>query len=284
MPSHRKAGKTTPNDNEKVVSRFLEKFVAILLRLGFDSPQAESLIRHAFVMEAASFARHIGTRNTQSQIALIAGVNRLDVRKILEQKHRSLTPPSSSRRSRVDRILLAWHQDPEFANDQGRPKPLTFVGANNQFERLVRRYGRDVTARTICDDLIKKKIVARKGTRVVLARRGKTRDAASIAAVADLNFLSSQLAPFDFREGRRTFLARNLSLSTSDLRLLKLAQRKAITKIEAVMSSLESLQRSLSTSDGMRSKRVHRLRIATILSTESGSAKDWRRETQVSNR
>jgi hypothetical protein len=276
MSSHRKVGKSISKDNEYVVSRFLEKFASILIRLGFDSPRAESLIRYAFVQEAARIARQIGDRSTQSKIALIAGVSRLDVRKILASQHRPHSRKNSSRQSRVERILFAWREDPEFGNDQGQPKPLTVAGANSQFEKLVRKYGRDVTARTIRDDLIKNNLAAKKGTRLVLIKRGRAIDPSSAAALVDLNFLNSQLASFDFRSGRRAFVARNVSLSTSDLRLLKLAQRKAVEKIEATLSSLESLQRPLSTTGSSRSKRIHRLRIMTILSTESDSANDWR--------
>ena len=190
---------------------FLKNLSRYLLRLGLDSPRAEALIRDAFVIESAKIAHLIGSRNTQSQIALIAGVNRLDVRKVLAREHRKHPRPNFSRRSRIERILLAWRQDPEFVNEQGRPKPLTFTGANNQFEKLVRKYGRDVTVRTLRDDLIKNKIAVTKGTRLVLIKRGRAIDASSDAALEDLNFLQSQIAPFDFRQGRRAFLTRNLS-------------------------------------------------------------------------
>jgi hypothetical protein len=276
MSSHRKDGESISNGNESVASRFLEKLASILLRLGFDSPRAESLIRQAFVQEAARFARQIGGRSTQSQIALIAGVNRLDVRKILASQHRPHSRKNFSHQSRVERILLAWREDPDFTDEQGHPKPLTVTGAKSQFERLVRKYGRDVTVRTIRDDLIKNKIAARKGTRLVLKKRGRTIDSSSAAALVDLNFLNSQLAPFDFTRGHRAFVARNLALSTTDLKLLKLARRKAIARIETALSSLKSLQRSLSTTGSNRGKRIHRLRITAILSAESDSAEDWR--------
>jgi len=284
MPRHRIDRETISRDIDSAVSRFLEKFVSILLRLGLDSPRAEALVRHAFVRESAKFARQIGARSTQSQIALIAGVSRLDVRKILAHQHRPHTWPNLSRQSRVERILLAWRQDPEFANEQGRPKPLTFTGTNSQFEKLVRKYGRDVTVRTLREDLIKNNIAATKGARLVLINRGRATDASSAAALADLNFLHTQLAPFDFKQGRRAFLVRNRSLTTTDMKLLKLAQREAIAKIETVLSALDSLQRSLSKAKNNPSRRVHRLRIMAIVSTESDAANDRRSAVQRAKR
>ena len=270
--SLRKETELVSKGSDSAVSRLLEKLVSILLRLGLDSPRAETLIRHAFVVEAAKRARLLGARSTQSQIALLAGVSRLDVRKILARQSLSRSSNSSSQRSRVDRILLAWCQDPAFSNTQGRPKPLTFIGANSQFVKLVRKYGRDVTARTLREELIKNKHVAQKGSRLVLKKLGKPSVGVVAPALADLDFLESHLAQFNFSQGKREFLERSLSLSTSELRLLKLAQRKATSKIEAALSSLQSLNRSLAGPEGSRNRRNYRLRIMTTIATESDSA------------
>jgi len=272
--SHPKGRKLVSKDSEAVVSRLLERFASILLRLGFDSPRAESLIRQAFVFEAAKSARKNGARSTQSQIALIAGVNRLDVRKILAGPDRRRSAGSANRRSRVERILRAWCEDPMFANEQGRPKPLTFVGANSQFVKLVRKYGRDVTARTLREDLIRNKIASQRGTRLVLVKRGSSKDSSPAAALVDLNFLDSQLGQFDFSQGRRDFRERDLCLTTNDLKLLKLALRNVNAKIETTFSSLHSLKRSLSTPPSARDRRKYRLRIATVVSTESENSDD----------
>ena len=271
MSSPRKQTKLVSRDNEPVVSRLLECFATILLRLGFDSPRAESMIRDAFVIEAAKQARQAGARSTQSQIALLAGVNRLDVRRILASQNHARSLTNSSRRSRIERILLAWSQDPAFANEQGRPKPLKYVGPNSQFEKLVRKYGRDISARTLREDLIKNKLVVQQGVRLVLARRGKPRVKILSAALADLAFLESQLARFDFSQGRRDYVERRLCLSASESRLLKLAQRKATAKIETALNSLEPIQRSLATQSTGRS-RGHRLLVTAIISAESDGA------------
>src|SRR5690349_2231021 len=196
MLSHRKKDNLVSDDDESVVSRLFERLVSILLRLGFDSPRAESLIRQAFVLEAAKTAYQVGARSTQSKVALLAGVNRLDVRRILASQHRLKAQKGLNRRSRVERILVAWSQDPMFANQHGRPKPLTFVGANSQFEKLVRKYGRDVTARTLREDLIENKLVAQKGSKLTLLRRGNIKNPSLSAALADLVYLESHLAHF----------------------------------------------------------------------------------------
>jgi hypothetical protein len=272
MLSHRKPATQVSRDNERVVSRLLERLVSILLRLGLDSPRTESLIRNAFVLEAAKRARQSGARSTQSKIALLAGVNRLDVRRILASQNPPRPSKNPSRRSRVERILLAWSHDPEFANERGRPRPLGFVGPNSQFERLVRKYGRDISARTLRDDLIRHKLVVQKGTSLVTAKRQKLKRESLASAFADLSFLDAQLGQFNFSQGRRDFVERKLCLTAHDSRLLKLAQRKATSKIETALSSLESLQQSLASPGRGRNRRAYRLLITAIVSTESDSS------------
>jgi uncharacterized protein DUF6502 len=272
MSSLRNQRTLVTRDNESVVSCLLERLVSILLRLGLDSPRAEALIRNAFILEATKRARLTGTRSTQSQIALLAGVNRLDVRRILASQNQPRPSKPSSRRSRVERILLAWSQDPAFATKPGHARPLKFIGPNSQFERLVRKYGRDISARTLREDLIKNKLVVQDGGRLVLARRGKPKDKLSNAALADLAFLNSQLARFDFSHGRRDYVERSLCLSASDSTLLKLAQRKATAKIDTALSSLEPIQRSLAVPSTGRGRRAHRLVITAIISAEFDSS------------
>jgi hypothetical protein len=274
MPSQRKDGKSSTNGKDSVVFRTLEKLAAILLRIGLDAPRAELLLRSAFVLEAARNARRIGNRPTQSKIAYIAGVNRVDVRKVLAGKHRMPRTPIAIRQSRVERVLSAWRQDPEFSNGRGRPKELSFVGPKSQFEKLVRKYGRDITVRTLRDDLITNKLAVIRGARLILSSRGMAHYVSSTSALSDLNFLYAQLAHFDLHKGRRTFLTRSLALPASDWKLLKLAQQKATAKIETTLNSLESLSPVLAQKEGSRRKQVHRLRITAILSSESDGIED----------
>ena len=92
MPSQRKDGKQTKAGKDIVVFRTLEKLASDLLRLGLDAPRAEYLLRSAFVFEADQETHEsLATRTTQSQIAYIAGVNRVDVRKVLASQNRSPT-------------------------------------------------------------------------------------------------------------------------------------------------------------------------------------------------
>lgn len=270
MAAQKNQRKRVSSDNAVIVSQVFEKIAAILLRIGFDAPHSENLLRRAFISAATKITRASGRRSTQSQIALIAGVNRLDVRKLLFSQEGASSTDDRKGQSRVDRVLSAWRRDPKFSKGSGQPKELTFVGSNTQFEKLVRKYGRDVTARTLRESLIKNKRVIANGNRLTLVDNNETNNVGQTTALSDLNSLCAYLSMFDFEKGRRVSLVRKMALPVSDAKTLRLIQRKAAAKLEVALNALESLQRvqPMSTK-GARRRRRHRLLITSTLSAES---------------
>jgi hypothetical protein len=270
MPGNKKSAALATSVPAATVVQVFEGIAAILLRLGLDAPRSEQLLRRAFVAAATKSSRASGKKSTQSQIALAAGVSRLDVRKILASSQRAFVVLDDKGQSRVDRILNAWRQDPHFSNGNGRPKRLSFIGANSQFENLVRKYGRDVTPRTLRETLIKNHLVVAIGDRLTMVDQ-KSNNRRRPNALSDLNSLYSYLSLFEFEKGRRVSVHRNLILPASDAKTLKLIQRKSTAKLEVALSSIESLGRLVSTpsKETPRSGK-HRLLITVTLSAESG--------------
>lgn len=270
MHRHKKSigGESTSSDIAVAVTRVFEKLAAILVRLGIDSPRGEELLRRAFISEAARIARFTGCRSTQSQIALLAGVNRLDVRRIMDGKQQARS--NSIPQSRIERLLAAWRTDPEFSSGRGRPKGLSFSGSASQFEKLIRKYGRDVSVRSLREHLLANKLAIERSGRLLLVDHEKKSNRAKItAAMSDLRFLHSQLAPFDFYQGRRAFQSRYLSVHAEDIKTLKLIQRKAVARIDTTLSSLESVGQSPHYKTANQNKQAHLLRVMTIVSSES---------------
>ena len=161
MTSPKKSRSTKSKGKDALVLSVLERIATILLRLGFDAPKSEYLLRSAFILAARKLAESRGVRSTQSQIALVAGVNRLNVRRMVGS---GLDPRFASEldhQSRIERILGGWRQDPRFADTRGRPKPLSIAGRTSEFAKLTSKYGRRrhcshfaryVGAKQICND------------------------------------------------------------------------------------------------------------------------------------
>jgi hypothetical protein len=141
MPSSKKRRRPESKENEALVLGVLERIATILLRLGFDAPYSERLLRNAFVLAAIRRSESSGSRATQSQIALVAGVSRLDVRRILAEGLRPDASRDIERQSRIERLIDGWKQDARFVDAKGRPKSLTIFGRKSEFAKLALSYG-----------------------------------------------------------------------------------------------------------------------------------------------
>lgn len=95
-----------------------------------------------------------------SRTALLTGLDRKEVARIkgaLEADEPAAQ--AVNRQDRISRVLSGWHQDPDFKDDDGRPRVLPVDGAPNSFEGLVSRYSGDVPAITILRELKRVKAV-----------------------------------------------------------------------------------------------------------------------------
>ena len=227
MASPKKSRSLESNENGALVLRVLERIATILLRIGFDAPKTEHLLRCAFVLAALKRAELSGMRSTQSQIALVAVVNRLDVRRIVAARRQPSLAREIDRQSRLERILSGWRQDSQFVDSKGRPRPLSIEGRTSEFASLARTYGRDVTTRTLMDMLVSSNLATIKGRKLVLREQNASRSASLLAGASDLNFLEHpEPASHDFRTGRRTFVLRQVSLPANDSKSLKFRSAK----------------------------------------------------------
>ena len=99
-----------------------EPLAHLFVEFGMTSPEAESLLRSVLVHAVA--ARTDGEKPmTLSRTALLSGVHRNEVRRILDAPP-GIDPGREMRRHRANRILAAWHDDPKYTDAEGRPKDL----------------------------------------------------------------------------------------------------------------------------------------------------------------
>jgi Family of unknown function (DUF6502) len=210
----------------------------ILLRVGVDLPNAQRLLRKAFVLAAREKARALDTRATQSQIASIAGMSRLEVRTILAEKHRETTARQSTR---LDQLVAAWRTDPQFLDTRGRPKALELKGVRGSFEHLVKKYGRDVTSRTLRDELLSRGMASLRGRKLILKGSINRLHSDIVTADSDLRLLTSQLDGIDLQSGRRTYTTKRIAVVARDRKSVQMLKSIALGRIETVLSSLSGL-------------------------------------------
>jgi transcriptional regulator with XRE-family HTH domain len=108
---------------------------------------------------------------TQARIAIVTGLTRKEVSRILQKQHGS--DRLSTNLGRVTRLLAGWHTDPEFTGPYGLPLELKYDRGNRRdFLELARRYSADMPPRAMLDELLRIGVVQEDefGTLKVLTR------------------------------------------------------------------------------------------------------------------
>lgn len=139
-------------------SHLLRPLIRVLIRNGVAFGELAEAIKHVYVKSAANDFGEEGMRASGSRIAILTGLTRKDVKRILDDNS-SNSGMSAQGVNRAARVLEGWHQDPEFTGPYGIPLELPFDGPDLSFSLLVRRYSGDMPARAMLDELRRVKAV-----------------------------------------------------------------------------------------------------------------------------
>lgn len=145
--------------------RLLRPLVRVLLRHGVAFGEFADIARTAYVEVAHAEFPPPGRRQTLSHVAVLTGVHRHDVKKVLAsaEGERVMAP----QRNRAARVIDGWLTDPDFS-DAGEARTLAL---DPDFRRLVARYSGDITPRAILDELVRVGAIEREGERLRLLTR-----------------------------------------------------------------------------------------------------------------
>ncbi len=148
----------------------LAPLVRVLIRHGVSHAEFTSWAKQTYVEEANIHFGIDGKSPTVSRLAIVTGINRKEVRRILD-----LPPdaePTASKHNRAIRVVTGWLQDEEYTDQHGEPKLLNYGDASSSFNQLVKRYGGDVPARAVLDELLRVGTVTQSDNQIVLASKG----------------------------------------------------------------------------------------------------------------
>jgi hypothetical protein len=119
------------------------------------SPDAERLLRSVCVHEVAKSDAGHGRKPNASRVALVTGVDRGEVTKILNSFPK--LEAIDTRRHRVSRVLAGWHTDRDFSSN-GRPRVLAVKAshyARGDFWALSKRYAPGVYPGLVLSELLR---------------------------------------------------------------------------------------------------------------------------------
>lgn len=113
-----------------------------------------------------------GKKQTTSRIAILSGLTRKEVQRILAQPSHTESVREEEYH-RASRVITGWVRDPDFGDGKGHPHPLRMEGKRASFSALIKRYSGDIPVRALLDELRRVGAVKQlKDGRICLLARG----------------------------------------------------------------------------------------------------------------
>jgi hypothetical protein len=123
-----------------------------LLRNGVAYGEYAETTKKVFVEVASKSFLTGKDQPTSARIAILTGLTKNEVERIIQDLSSSVAP-STANLNRVGRLLAGWHQDPEFTGPYGLPLELAITSSATSFETLNQRYGGDISAEEMLEQL-----------------------------------------------------------------------------------------------------------------------------------
>lgn len=135
----------------RALRRLAYPLARILLRYGVSFEEFQVIARRAYVEVAAREFSLTARPSSKSRIALLTGLNRREVARVLEQSEEAEAPATHFNRSA--RIVATWLREARFHDASGKPALLPVEGAEPSFEALVQVHGTEIPVMTVLREL-----------------------------------------------------------------------------------------------------------------------------------
>ena len=156
MPSTATSHKSRFNDPLKeatvvALKRVVDPLIELMFDAGVTVHEFGQLVRERAVRTAARRVCKESGRTSKSRVAIITGLPRSEVSRILKSDDVSSRKRLGQHPAR--KVLAAWFDDPRFLAANGDPAVLTIFGKRHSFEQLVALYGGGIPVRAMLDEL-----------------------------------------------------------------------------------------------------------------------------------
>jgi hypothetical protein len=125
----------------------------ILIRNGVTFQSFSDIAKRAFVDVGMNQFAIDGRKQTISRVAVLTGLSRKEVQRVLGEGMQNDTE-THERYNRASWVVAGWVRDRDFSSEEGKPATLSLEGGKG-FAELVKRYGGDVPARAVLDELLR---------------------------------------------------------------------------------------------------------------------------------
>jgi hypothetical protein len=132
-----------PEVVQTTIMRILKPLIRILLRNGVAYGTFADIARKIYVDSGFDEARRSGQKETVSNVSIITGINRKEVKRLREAL--AVDTDNSLRKfNRIVRVLAGWQHDEEFLDEDHEVMDLQLEGDTGSFTALVRKYSGDM--------------------------------------------------------------------------------------------------------------------------------------------
>jgi hypothetical protein len=134
------------------LKRVVDPLIDLMFDTGITVQEFSRLVRDRAVRSAAARIARESGRNSNSRIAIITGLARAEVSRILEANEPSFSSRGGQHPAR--RVLSAWHDNRRFLAANGDPAVLPIFGRRKSFEQLVAAHSGGIPVRAMLDQLM----------------------------------------------------------------------------------------------------------------------------------
>jgi len=222
----------------------VEPLVELFLELGITSPEAESLLRSLYVHKARDWlaAQNGGVSPSDARVALVTGVHRNFVHQILSEPP-AIAIARQRKGHRADKLLAAWHQQPSYLDNAGKPRDLPEKGPAPSFEALVNAHVPGAATGVVLAELTRAGVVQLLSDRRVRVRSRSMRLAGvNIGSLADLGNRAKELLEtlrHNLRQPQDRLFAESLPAIELDANRLPVVREVINRRASAFLHSLE---------------------------------------------
>jgi len=138
----------------RAIVKIMRPLVRVMLRNGLAFADFAALVKGIFVEVASEDFDLPGKKQSVSRISVITGINRKEVKRLMELPPDS---PDVDNNNRAARVVSGWMRDSAFTDTRGKPKklPLASTGTRPGFDLLVKKHSGDMPARSVLDELVR---------------------------------------------------------------------------------------------------------------------------------
>lgn len=132
------------------IAALLRPLVRLLLRHGVAYGSFAEIAKRVYVEVAEKDFALDDRKQTNSRIAVLTGLTRKDVLRIMRSEDQV---EDDAQHHRASRVISGWQHDAEFQTVSGKPADLPMDGETGSFAALVARYSGDMPVRAMADEL-----------------------------------------------------------------------------------------------------------------------------------